>query len=257
MTWGWIDDAMTAQGNVSFDIKDKTIIVTGANRGNGLAMASAIAAAGANLVRVDISFDTSLQGDDRVFDLTDACGIDGLVDAILADHGRVDGLVNNAGVSLASADPYSDFDVYDRTMAINATAAFRMCARLCPAMAKAGGGSIVNITSLGAELGFPGNPSYQMSKAALRQLSRAIARDWGSQGVRANNIGPGYIHTAMTDKSFNDPQLHEDRRQRILLKRWGEPEDLAGPVIFLLSDASRYITGSDIWVDGGWTANGL
>lgn len=248
---------MTTSAKVSFDISGKVIVVTGSNRGNGLGIAAAIAEAGARLVRVDVGFDTSLDSDDRIFDLADADGIDGLADSILADHGRIDGLVNNAGISLASADPYADPDIYARTMAINATAAFRLCARVCPAMAKAGGGTIVNITSLGAELGFPGNPSYQMSKAALRQMTRAIARDWGPQGIRANNIGPGYIHTAMTDKSFNDPKLHEDRRQRTLLKRWGEPADLAGPVIFLLSDASRYITGSDIWVDGGWTANGL
>ncbi|MDA9772570.1 SDR family oxidoreductase, partial [Amylibacter sp.] len=113
-----------------------------------------------------------------------------------------------------------------------------------------------NITSLGAELGFPDNPSYQMSKAGLRQLTKALARDWGEFGIRANNICPGYIKTAMTTKSFNDIKLNKQRSDNTLLKRWGEPEDLIGPALFLVSDASSYMTGTDIYVDGGWTANG-
>ena len=131
-----------------------------------------------------------------------------------------------------------------------------MCAVVGPIMAKNKSGSIINITSLGAELGFPNNPSYQMSKAGLRQLTKALARDWGEFGIRANNIYPGYIKTAMTTKSFNDRKLNNQRSDNTLLKRWGEPEDLIGPALFLVSDASSYMTGTDIYVDGGWTANG-
>ncbi len=124
-------------------------------------------------------------------------------------------------------------------------------------MASKGSGSIVNITSLGSELAFPDNPSYQMSKAGLKQLSKSIARDWGAKGIRANNICPGYMKTSMTEKSFNSPELKAARSERMILPRWGEPEDLVGAAIFLLSKASSYITGSDIYVDGGWVAKGL
>ena len=95
-----------------------------------------------------------------------------------------------------------------------------------------------------------------MSKAGLRQLTKALARDWGEFGIRANNICPGYIKTAMTAKSFNNSKLKNQRSDNTLLKRWGEPEDLIGPALFLVSDASSYMTGTDIYVDGGWTANG-
>ncbi len=124
-------------------------------------------------------------------------------------------------------------------------------------MARSGCGSIVNITSLGAKLGFPNNPSYQMTKSALQQLTKAIAYDWSPKGIRINNICPGYIKTKMTEKSFNDEVLNKDRLDRMLIKRWGEPEDLVGPTVFLLSNASSYITGSDVVVDGGWLSGGL
>ena len=123
-------------------------------------------------------------------------------------------------------------------------------------MASQSRGSIINITSIGAELGFPNNPAYQVSKAGLRQLTKAIARDWGSSGVRANNICPGYIRTGMTENSYLDETLNSQRLEQTLLKSWGEPTDLVGPTIFLISDASKYMTGSDLYVDAGWTANG-
>jgi NAD(P)-dependent dehydrogenase (short-subunit alcohol dehydrogenase family) len=84
-----------------------------------------------------------------------------------------------------------------------------------------------------------------------------LARDWADKGIRANNICPGYIKTSMTEKSYNDPTLNEQRKNHMILKRWGQSSDLVGPTIFLISDASAYISGSDLYVDGGWTANGL
>jgi len=122
-------------------------------------------------------------------------------------------------------------------------------------MASQKAGSIINITSLGAELAFPNNPAYQISKAGLRQFTKAIARDWGESGIRANNICPGYIKTTMTAKSFSNEELNKQRKNYTLLKRWGLSKDLLGPAIFLISEASSYITGTDIYVDGGWTAN--
>jgi NAD(P)-dependent dehydrogenase (short-subunit alcohol dehydrogenase family) len=124
-------------------------------------------------------------------------------------------------------------------------------------MARQKSGSIVNITSLGAKLGFPDNPAYQISKAALQQLTKSISYDWGAKGIRANNICPGYIKTKMTEGGFNDVDMNKTRLNRMLIKRWGNPSDLIGPVVFLLSDASSYMTGGDLAVDGGWLSGGI
>ena len=124
-------------------------------------------------------------------------------------------------------------------------------------MSKRKKGSIINITSLAAERGFVGNPSYQISKAALKQLTKALACDWGQKNIRINNVCPGYIKTPMTIKSYNNPKLKKIRDMKMILKRWGKPNDLVGPCIFLASDASSYMTGSDIFIDGGWLVKGL
>ena len=237
-------------------LKNKTAVITGSNRGNGLAIALGLSKVGATVIRIDLGFDEKIDAFDIEFDLSNSTEIGSLVRNVHNKYGRIDALVNNAGVTIPSDNPYIDVEAYEKTMSINLHSAFVMCAAVCPIMAKNKSGSIINITSLGAELGFPNNPSYQMSKAGLRQLTKALARDWGEFGIRANNICPGYIKTAMTTKSFNNSKLNNQRSDNTLLKRWGEPEDLIGPALFLVSDASSYMTGTDIYVDGGWTANG-
>ena len=159
---------------------------------------------------------------------------------IVEDGGRIDGLVNNAGISLQASDRY-DRDDFVQTLSVNTLAPFRLGWLAAQAMKPPGGrgGSIVNVTSLGAHRGFPGNPSYQASKAALRQLTRAMAVDFGDFGVRVNSLCPGYIVTAMTSASHDDPEANEARAERTILGRWGQPDDLVGPCQFLLSDASQ------------------
>ena len=239
-----------------FNVVNRVVVITGSNRGNGFAIANGLSNAGAKVVRIDLAFDNKLNTTDIVFDLANQSQIKSLVKDITIKFGRIDALVNNAGVSIASTSPYSDDSTYEKTLSINLHAAFAMCSAVCPVMANQKTGSIINITSLGAELAFPNNPAYQISKAGLRQLTKAIARDWGEFGIRANNICPGYIKTEMTSKSFADAELNQQRKNKTLMKRWGESTDLIGPVVFLTSEASSYITGTDIYVDGGWTANG-
>ncbi len=118
-------------------------------------------------------------------------------------------------------------------------------------------GVIVNITSLNAELAFPNNPAYISFKGALRQLSKSLALDFGKYGIRVNSVGPGYFHTSMTQKSWNSPRKKKEKEKHTMLGRWGQPKDLAGIVIFLASDSSSYITGQDIYVDGGWISKGM
>ena len=241
-----------------FSLKEEVVIVTGSNRGNGLAIASGLKETGAKVIRIDLCFDgnQNLDTHDIIFDLSKINKISDVIETIYHEYGKIDALVNNAGISLKSSNPYNDYESYLKTININLNASFNMCSAVAPYMKERKKGSIVNITSLGAERGFPNNPSYQISKAGVRQASKAMARDWGEYNIRVNNICPGYIRTMMTSESFEDPQKNKERLNNMILKRWGTPEDLIGPVAFLLSEASAYITGSDIYVDGGWICNG-
>ena len=118
-------------------------------------------------------------------------------------------------------------------------------------------GSIINFTSIGAEQGFPNNPAYAASKGAVKQLSKALAVEWGQYGIRVNNIVPGYTTTPMNKKSWDDKKLRKTRSNQTILNRWAKPEEMVGPSMFLASDASSYVTGTDLIVDGGWLVKGI
>jgi NAD(P)-dependent dehydrogenase (short-subunit alcohol dehydrogenase family) len=124
-------------------------------------------------------------------------------------------------------------------------------------MKEQGNGSIINITSINAERGFSDNPAYIASKGGLKQLTKSLAMDLGKFGVRANAIGPGYFRTQISEKSWNDPEKRRERAETTFLNRWGQLDDLSGLVIFLASDASSYITGQDIYIDGGFLMKGI
>ena len=124
-------------------------------------------------------------------------------------------------------------------------------------MKKKKSGVIINITSINAEFAFPDNPSYQVTKAGLKQLTKSLALDLAKFGIRVNSVGPGYFRTSMTKKSWNNLKKRKKIRESTILKRWGVPKDLEGIIVFLSSDSSEYITGQDIYVDGGWSAKGI
>lgn len=240
-----------------FSLRGRTVIVTGASRGIGWALADGFARAEATVLALARSRqpDRPLPegAEYRRCDVLDADGFDSCRDAFLKRWNRLDVLVNAAGITL----PNSGIETFDRTLATNLRAPYLcICSAVVP-MKIAGCGSIINVSSLGAFRGFPDNPAYAAAKGGLSQLTRALANDLGPAGIRVNNLVPGYIATAMTAASHDDPAAHERRQRHTMLGRWGRPSDLIGAAIFLASDASAYVTGQDIVVDGGWLAKGL
>jgi NAD(P)-dependent dehydrogenase (short-subunit alcohol dehydrogenase family) len=245
-----------------FSVTGKTVIITGASRGIGKAIAQGFLDAGANVVLVSRS-----QHDienDRALSLPQDVAQPNAAEEICAGavdrFGGIDVLINNAGITDPDDEPYGEA-AWDKTMDINLKAAFLLSTAVSRQMQArhdgGAGGSIINIASAGALLGFPNNPSYQAAKGGLVQLTRAMARDLAKYNIRVNAICPGYIRTAMTDRSYNDPDLRQQRSERMMLSRWGQPDDLVGPCVFLASEAADYVTGTVLPVDGGLTAKGI
>lgn len=245
-----------------FSVEGKTAIVTGASRGIGQAIAEGFLEAGANVVlvaRSDAIHELAARFPDTALaipcDISESAAAARICGATMDRFSSLDVLINNAGITMPGEEPYSEA-AWDRTLDVNLKAAFLLSGAAVQHM-KSRGGSIINIASIGAMLGFAGNPSYQAAKGGMRQMTKAMARDWAEHGIRVNTICPGYIRTDMCAASYADPDLRAERSARMMMDRWGEPDDLVGPCIFFAADASAYVTGIDLPVDGGWTAKGM
>ena len=232
-----------------FSLESKVAVVTGAARGNGQAIAEGLREHGAQVIGLDIIEDKKCIR----CDITSPQDID----RCLGKYFNIDVLVNNAGVSFPHPFLSYPADAWENTYEVNLKAPFKLMQYVGRLMKNKGGGSIINITSLNAELAFPDNPAYMSCKGALRQLTKSAALDLGEHNIRVNGVGPGYFKTEMTRSSWEDKEKFEARKERTVLKRWGESEDLVGVCVFLASDASAYITGQNIYVDGGWSIKGL
>jgi NAD(P)-dependent dehydrogenase (short-subunit alcohol dehydrogenase family) len=171
--------------------------------------------------------------------------------------GRIDILVNAAGITLHADQDGNPASIFFKTIECNLGAPFECARSVLPFMINANYGSIINVTSIASSLGFPGNPGYVASKGGLAALTRSLAFDYGGYGVRVNNLVPGYVRTSMTAVSYSDAKSREIRATRTILGRWGEAKEIAAAAVFLASSASSYVTGTDLFVDGGWTAKGL
>lgn len=251
-----------------FSLTGKVALVTGGARGNGKAIAGALLNAGSQVILADIRKNELISTVNRFkkqnlnaiaypCDLTNSKVIKNLKNYIKTTFGRIDILVNNAGITLpGNASPY-DVKKWDETYKINLKTPFLLSQEISKLMITQKSGVIINITSLNSELAFPNNPAYVSFKGALKQLTKSLALDLGKYGIRVNNIGPGYFVTEMTRKSWNNPAKRKKIQNKTVLGRWGKPEDLCGAVVFLASDSSSYITGQDIYVDGGWLAKGI
>ena len=249
-------------GENMFRLDGEVALVTGSSRGLGAAMALALAEAGADVVLHDrcaageteraIREKTNVRTISLVADLMDRAAAIGLVDQAIAAMGKLDILVNNAGIiRRAPAAEHPDLD-WDEVMEINLTAVFRLCRAAGARMLERHHGKIVNIASL---LSFQGGilvPSYAAAKGGVMQLTKALANEWAGSGVNVNAIAPGYMRTENTRPLQEDPVRNKAITDRIPAGRWGEPSDLAGPVVFLASKASDYLNGHVLVVDGGW-----
>ena len=248
-----------------FSVKNKVIIITGGAGDIGFKLLKDLHNSNAIVYGLDINIDIKQK---KLFknslfqcDLTKNIQVEKIFKNIFLKHKKIDVLINAVGVSSShitstSIDPETA-QKWQNTFDVNLNSAYYSCMSAIKYMKKNKHGSIINITSINAELGFPSNPSYIASKGALKMLSKSLAKDYGKYGIRVNNLGPGYIITKMTKKSYNDKKSNLLRQKHTLLNRWGTPDDLVGPIIFLASESSKYVTGHDLYVDGGWLANGL
>jgi 2-deoxy-D-gluconate 3-dehydrogenase len=249
--------------NDLFSLAGRRALVTGASRGLGRAMAEALAAAGADVVCVDRAGTdetaTAVRAAGRTAcqftaDLSDRAAVLRLAEEVDAAVGEIDILVNNAGtIRRAPAVEYSLED-WDAVLRTNLDAVFLLCRHFGGGMVARGRGKIINIASLLAFSGGITVPAYTASKSAVAGLTRAFANEWAGRGVQVNAIAPGYFATDNTRALRENPGRNAEISARIPAGRWGQPEDLAGAVVFLASPASDYVSGHILVVDGGWMA---
>ena len=241
-------------------------MVTGGSRGIGLRIAHAMVAAGADMIlvaRPSAELDSAAamlraRGRDvdcAAVDLHDAEGIGPWFDDVVERYGAPSILVNAAGTTRRGPAENISLRDWDENISINLTAVFAVCQAFARQCIRSGTeGKVINIASLMTAAARRNNSAYTASKGGLGQLTKALAVDWADKGIWVNAIAPGYIATQLTEPLLNDPDFDTWVKKRTPLGRWGTPEDIAWPAVFLASPASDFITGQILYVDGGWLA---
>ena len=249
----------------TFQLNSKLALITGSSAGIGFALARALGEAGAHVVingrnsqKVSAAVQTlkseGLNVSASVFDVTDAQSVSTAVNDIETQLGAIDILVNNAGMQIRGPlHKYKDDD-WQTLMRTNLDSVYYVGKTVAQKMIPRGRGKIINICSVQSELGRPGIAPYTASKGAVKMFTKGMAIDWGPFGIQVNGIGPGYFKTELNQKLVDDPQFSSWLVGRTPSRRWGDVEDLGGAAVFLASDASKFVNGHILYVDGGVTA---
>ncbi|HEX4863739.1 MAG TPA: SDR family oxidoreductase [Acidimicrobiales bacterium] len=245
-----------------FDLKDRVAIVTGASSGLGEHVAKVLAAAGARVAVVArrsellVPLAKEIDGLPVAFDLLDVQELGGLVARVAEGLGSPEILVNAAG-SIFGDEPAErePLGTIEKTLTLNLVAPFRLCQAVHPHMLAASRGSIINISSISGHIGVPSIPqaSYAASKLGLSGLTRDLAAQWAADSIRVNTIAPGYFRSEITEPLYESERGDAWLRRNTPLPYHGSVEDFGGAVLWLASDAGRYVTGQTIIIDGGWT----
>lgn len=245
-----------------FNVEGKVACVTGASSGLGRHAATVLAQAGASVVGVARRASTLEDWRDNTDgrcatvggDVAERDGLPALIERIKEPFGSPDIVVHAAGLNTREAADDVTEAGWDATLAVNLSAPFFLSQRLVPAMRQRGWGRIVNFASLQSYRAFPGGISYGATKGGVTQMTRAMAEAWSASGILTNAIAPGFFRTELTAKVFDDPERAARNAAQTCIGRNGELADLDGPLLFLCSDASKYVTGQTLMLDGGFTA---
>ena len=244
-------------------LDDRVVLVTGAASGIGCATAKLCAEAGATVVAADLAEPEKIV-EATGLDATHTCeslnvadekAAAGVVVRAVDEYGKIDGLVNCAGIGGRGAVHQVELDDWQRTFDVNVTGCLILAKHVIGKMIEAGlKGSVVNLASAYGMTGGPGQVPYNTTKGAVLQLTRSMAVDYGPAGIRVNSVSPGYIETPMSAMLKEAPAFHDAFVKMHLLQRAGQPDEVAGAIVFLLSDDASYITGTNLPVDGGFTS---
>ncbi|MAN55101.1 MAG: SDR family NAD(P)-dependent oxidoreductase [Paracoccus sp. (in: a-proteobacteria)] len=245
-----------------FDLTGRIACVTGASGGLGQAAASLLARSGAKVVGIArrrealAAWQSRTGGETAIVaaDLSDRAALAQIAADAARAFGDPDILINAAGINTRQPADSVTPEGWDTTMDLNLAAPFFLAQAMVPAMARRGWGRIVNFASLQSRRAFAGGISYGASKGGVEQLTRAMAEAWSGRGIMVNAVAPGFFRTELTGPVFADPERARRNAEQTCIGRNGEPADLDGPILFLCSDASGYVTGQTLFVDGGFSA---
>jgi len=247
-------------------LNGKVGIVTGASKGLGRSMAIGLAEAGADLAIISRGMPDLMKVVEEMkslgrkvlpisADMTDTKQIADVVQKTLDEFGKIDILINNAGTTIRQNIEDVTEEAWDTVMNLNIRGAFFCAQAVGKVMIKQGKGKIINTASLLSAIGGPKAVAYSAAKGGIAQITKCMAVEWSKYNINVNAIAPGYFRTPLTQPLQDDPERSAKILSRIPMQRWGEPDDLKGIAVFLSSEASDYVTGQVIFVDGGWMAS--